>query len=157
MADDATPDEPATEVPPLKYPDVFRPSETTWKHYLEACQQGLNKTSAAEACGVSPSLAYRWLANWPELKAEAERARKKGRDNLLKNVEKASKKHWQAAKWLLETLHPEEFGKADHYTLVDLQNFAKAIVDRLQAKLADIPQAPELIREAIGEAMETLE
>ena len=88
---------------------------------LEAAKRGLPKNRAAALAGVSRTALYSVL-----VKGEAQRTGKyrlfydeykqaeaQGISDLLNRIDTAADKQWQAAAWLLERCHPDEFARPE--------------------------------------------
>lgn len=102
---------------------------------------GMSTSDAAALAGIHRDTFYRWMkrgarafkrmqkAPGQEVQAQeapflafyrlVQQAIPRRKQALLAQIQQAAREpqHWQAAAWLLERLHPEEFGRRDRLTL----------------------------------------
>lgn len=95
-------------------PKTGRPSKLTprvQKTIFQAVEAGLPYKLAAAGAGVAESTLRAWRAEFPAFSASLKRAEARGALALVQTIRAASSKSWQAAAFLLERRHPEEFAR----------------------------------------------
>jgi hypothetical protein len=138
--------------PQKKYP-VVPPTVQEKNAFLKALRVGHSLRSASAMANCCDSTTRKWRLNDPDFKKEVLVAMERGKASLVAKIIKAARGSWQAAAWLLERMHWDEFGKQDRFTEKDMQQFsgrlAAALIARLPAKTHAI------IREVLqGEALQ---
>lgn len=74
-------------------------------------REGASKRDAALLAGVQPETLSRWLAKHEELDQEMAWAEAANRHRTIKQLYKHGKKNWQPLSWLLERIHPQQYGQ----------------------------------------------
>ena len=69
---------------------------------ISACGSGFTLEKAGALVGVNPSTIRTWAQRKPDFGKRVETARKKHELSLLKDVQLAGEKSWQAKAWILE-------------------------------------------------------
>ena len=69
---------------------------------VAACGSGFTLEKAGALVGVNPSTIRTWAQRKPEFGKRVETARKKHELSLLRDVQLAGEKSWQAKAWILE-------------------------------------------------------
>jgi len=72
---------------------------------IDACRSGFTLEKAGSLVGLSPSTIKSWCARKPDFARRVETARKKHELALLRDVELAGQKSWQAKAWCLERIY----------------------------------------------------
>ncbi len=99
---------------------TIEPTETIKTRICEALRIGASLEHAAQYAGISRRTLKRWIQKskfepeggtlylfWQQIeKANAELV-----ISLLLRINQATAKHWKAAAWRLERLHPKHYGK----------------------------------------------
>lgn len=135
-------------------------NETIKDALIKCIRAGLSYKRAADFCGISEQsfIDYRRQG---QRDSEAERKSicselfegiKKAEAEAillrLKNIQDASKEHWQASAWFLERKYPDEWGKKDRHALEGTlqletilsglpRSFADAVRRALEASIAE--------------------
>lgn len=120
--------------------------------YLAAIRHGLTPATAAAAAGVTTKTTQAWRNEDESFAFEVKLAREAGKAALVSTVAEAGKKSWQAAAWLLERLHHDEFSRIDRLTPRDLERAVERFAKRLLLKLPESMHG--VIREAARESLE---
>lgn len=72
---------------------------------LDACGSGFTIEKAGALVGVNPSTIRTWIQRMPKFGEKVETARKSHELSLLKSIEQAGEKSWQAKAWLAERIY----------------------------------------------------
>jgi hypothetical protein len=72
---------------------------------IDACRSGFTIEKAAALVGLSPSTIKSWCTRKPEFARRVETARKKHELSLLRDIELAGQKSWQAKAWMAERIY----------------------------------------------------
>ena len=72
---------------------------------LDACGSGFTIEKAAALVGVNPSTIRTWIQRMPKFGEKVETARKNHELSLLKSIEQAGEKSWQAKAWMAERVY----------------------------------------------------
>ena len=96
---------------------------------------GCSVEQAAQAEGIAPDTIRRWLRRYPAFAAEVDQARAQCVVKLLRHVNRAAEKDWKAAAWLVERLHPENYGRLPQRVALD---FGMSVPDFSQMSDADL-------------------
>jgi hypothetical protein len=94
------------------------PDPKTTEKLLGHLRKGVPRKYAAVACGISERTLSRYVAwgregkspKWVAFLAAIKNAESSSVCEHVANINKASKKVWQASAWMLERLYPEYFG-----------------------------------------------
>lgn len=81
------------------------------KQLLAAIRKGHTRRDMAKLAGVSYQMFYDWLASDAKFAAAVERAEAQYAGRLVKIIDKASRKTWQAAAWILERRFADQWGR----------------------------------------------
>jgi len=74
--------------------------------YLE---EGANAKDACDLAGISEETFYAWKKEKPEFSESVTKGKLKFKIGLIKTINEAGKKTWQASAWILEHRYPKEF------------------------------------------------
>ena len=72
---------------------------------VSACGSGFTLEKAGALVGVNPSTIKTWASRKPEFARRVETARKKHELSLLRDIELAGAKSWQAKAWMAERIY----------------------------------------------------
>lgn len=72
---------------------------------VDACRSGFTIEKAGALVGLSPSTIKSWCTRKPEFARKVETARKKHELSLLRDIELAGQKSWQAKAWMAERIY----------------------------------------------------
>lgn len=72
---------------------------------IDACRSGFTIEKAGALVGLSPSTIKSWCARKPDFARRVETARKKHELSLLRDIELAGQKSWQAKAWMAERIY----------------------------------------------------
>ena len=72
---------------------------------LDACGSGFTIEKAGALVGVNPSTIRTWIQRMPKFGEKVDTARKNHELSLLKSIELAGEKSWQAKAWLAERIY----------------------------------------------------
>jgi hypothetical protein len=75
------------------------------KTIIEACGSGFTLEKAAELVGLNPVTVQGWTKKRPSFGEQVRMARKKHELSLLKSIELAGEKSWQAKAWMAERVY----------------------------------------------------
>ena len=84
-------------------PSLF--NDQVAQEVIDACRSGFTIEKAAALVGLSPSTIKSWCARKPEFARRVETARKKHELSLLRDIELAGQKSWQAKAWMAERIY----------------------------------------------------
>jgi hypothetical protein len=98
------------ENPPDNLPAKSRNGKTAYtdeiaKTIIDACGSGFTLEKAAELVGLNPVTVQGWTKKRPSFGEQVRMARKKHELALLRDVELAGQKSWQAKAWCLERIY----------------------------------------------------
>jgi len=98
------------EKPPDKLPAKAKNGKTAYtdeiaKTIIDACGSGFTLEKAAELVGLNPITVQGWTKKRPSFGEQVRMARKKHELALLRDVELAGQKSWQAKAWCLERIY----------------------------------------------------
>ena len=102
---------PATGQPGEYAPARTDPNGNRKRVVLAGVRQGLPLSSALALVGIDSDAWFHWENAEPDLAAGLAAAREVPRSHFMSLVAKAAELDWKAAAWLLEKLHPKEYGK----------------------------------------------
>ena len=80
-------------------------SDEIAKTIIDACGSGFTLEKAAELVGLNPITVQGWTKKRPVFGEHVRMARKKHELNLLKSIESAGEKSWQAKAWMAERVY----------------------------------------------------
>ena len=98
------------ENPPDNLPAKSKNGKTAYtdeiaKTIIDACGSGFTLEKAAELVGLNPITVQGWTKKRPSFGEQVRMARKKHELALLRDVELAGQKSWQAKAWCLERIY----------------------------------------------------
>ena len=98
------------ENPPDNLPAKSKNGKTAYtdeiaKTIIDACGSGFTLEKAAELVGLNPVTVQGWTKKRPSFGEQVRMARKKHELALLRDVELAGQKSWQAKAWCLERIY----------------------------------------------------
>lgn len=85
-------------------------------------EEGHTNKDAAILNRISHDTFYAWLKDKPEFSDAVKRAQAKFKKGLLGTIQKASVKSWQAAAWILERRHKDDYALRQEITGADGEN-----------------------------------
>ena len=103
---------------------------------LDACGSGFTIEKAGALVGVNPSTIRTWCQRKPKFAEKVETARKNHELSLLKSIEQAGEKSWQAKAWLAERVYGFAQPSARLQVSGDVQHTASGGFAQLLAGLA---------------------
>ena len=103
---------------------------------LDACSSGFPIEKAGALVGVNPSTIRTWIQRNPKFAVKVETARKNHELSLLKSIEQAGEKSWQAKAWILERNYSYAQPSARLQVSGDVQHTATGGFAQLLAGLA---------------------
>lgn len=114
---------------------------------VQAIKLGATYKLACGYAGISHDTFYTWMSTKPEFSETIKEAEGAGAVELLARIKKeAAEGTWQAAAWILERRHPEDYGRQRYDVshtfdwqkeLTDLGVDAGEIFDQLVQSIAD--------------------
>jgi len=95
----------------------------TQSRIIESLKKGHTYDTAAAHADIGISTLYRWLHDGKRARSgkyrdfweAVKKAESEAKGELVEIVKAQSMKSWQAAAWLLERRHPDEFGRHDRH------------------------------------------
>jgi hypothetical protein len=75
------------------------------KKIIDACRCGFTMEKAGELVGLEPSTIQGWVRKRPAFGLEIKKARKEHEISLIKSIEVAGEKSWQAKAWIAERVY----------------------------------------------------
>lgn len=84
-------------------PSLF--NDQVAQEVIDACRSGFTIEKAAALVGLSPSTIKSWCTRKPDFARRVETARKKHELALLRDIELAGQKSWQAKAWMAERIY----------------------------------------------------
>jgi len=99
-------DEPADSTAPEKAKngrEIF--TKELAEEIISACGSGFTLEKAGALVGVNPSTIKTWASRKPDFARRVESARKKHELSLLRDIELAGQKSWQAKAWMSERVY----------------------------------------------------
>ena len=103
---------------------------------LDACSSGFPIEKAGALVGVNPSTIRTWIQRNQKFAVKVETARKNHELSLLKSIEQAGEKSWQAKAWILERNYSYAQPSARLQVSGDVQHTATGGFAQLLAGLA---------------------
>ena len=103
---------------------------------LDACGSGFTIEKAGALVGVNPSTIRTWCQRKPKFAEKVETARKNHELALLKSIEQAGEKSWQAKAWMAERVYNYAQPSARLQVSGDVQHTASGGFAQLLAGLA---------------------
>ena len=90
-------------------------NEQLVKAIEKAIESGMSNIKACDLVGIAEPTFYKWLDEKVEFSKRIKAARSNKIKRLLKTIDTAGKKQWQAAAWILERTEFKEYGnKSKH-------------------------------------------
>ena len=111
-------------------------TEDIAKTIIEACGSGFTLEKAAELVGLNPVTVQGWTKKRPSFGESVRMARKKHELKLLRQIEEAGAKSWQAAAWCAERIYGHAVPSARLQVSGDVQHTATGGFAQLLAGLA---------------------
>lgn len=112
-------------------------SETRINIILDAISHGYSQRDAAKLAGISEDTISNWKKD-SDFSEQMEQKEIEYKYSLLKTIQDAGQKSWQACAWILERKYPNEFGKSKEYEKTEsLFQAQQAILERLNMMLPD--------------------
>ena len=119
---------------------------------VSACGSGFTLEKAGALVGVNPSTIKTWASRKPDFAKRVESARKKHELSLLRDIELAGAKSWQAKAWMAERIYNHAIPSArlqvsqdvTHGISGNLAQLLAGIRGRKQEKKAEVIDMPTL-------------
>ncbi|NDB96102.1 MAG: helix-turn-helix domain-containing protein, partial [Verrucomicrobia bacterium] len=103
---------------------------------IDAVRSGLTMERAAELVGMNPGTIQGWVSKRPTFGRAIKKARREHEVSLLRSIELAGEKSWQARAWLAERVHGYAMPSARLQVSADVHHNAGAGFAQLLAGLA---------------------
>jgi len=103
---------------------------------IDAVRSGLTMERAAELVGMNPGTIQGWVSKRPTFGRTIKKARREHEVSLLRSIELAGEKSWQARAWLAERVHGYAQPSARLQVSADVHHNAGAGFAQLLAGLA---------------------
>jgi hypothetical protein len=103
---------------------------------IDAVRSGLTMERAAELVGMNPGTIQGWVSKRPTFGRAIKKARREHEVSLLRSIELAGEKSWQARAWLAERVHGYAQPSARLQVSADVHHNAGASFAQLLAGLA---------------------
>jgi len=103
---------------------------------IDAVRSGLTMDRAAELVGMNPGTIQGWVSKRPTFGRSIKKARREHEVSLLRSIELAGEKSWQARAWLAERVHGYAQPSARLQVSADVHHNAGAGFAQLLAGLA---------------------
>jgi len=103
---------------------------------IDAVRSGLTMERAAELVGMNPGTIQGWVSKRPTFGRSIKKARREHEVSLLRSIELAGEKSWQAKAWIAERVHGYAMPSARLQVSADVQHNAGAGFAQLLAGLA---------------------
>lgn len=118
-------------------------------------REGNTLKYSVQSQGITEQTFYNWMEKGEKSKSKTgkffeffesiKKAREEGKNNLVKGIQKHGQNNWQALAWLLERMHPQEFGRQqrvemEHSGEIKQEHSGKvevSIHDRIQQRAAE--------------------
>jgi hypothetical protein len=121
---------------------------------VAACGSGFTLEKAGALVGVNPSTIRTWAQRKPEFGKRVETARKKHELSLLRDIQLAGEKSWQAKAWLAERIYNHGVPSArlqvsqdvTHGISGNLASLLAGIAGRKKEKKAEVIDMPALTK-----------
>ncbi len=126
---------------------MARPSKRTPEvetAILNALRVGNTRTDSALAAGIGIGTLGAWCRQYPQFRADVERAEAEARLRFVGIIATAARTSWQAAAWFLERRVPEYWARRER---VEVATEAKREAERLAEGLDGV-SAEDLVAEA---------
>jgi hypothetical protein len=119
---------------------------------VSACGQGFTMEKAAELVGIGLSTLHAWVKKRPELANRIKIARKEHELSLLRSIEQAGEKSWQAKAWLAERIYNhaqpsarlQVSGNVEHGMSNNLAQLLAGVASRRKEKQAQVIECQEV-------------
>lgn len=128
---------------PSKFTPVIREA------ILAALHLGNTRTCAAEAAGIDHGTLSTWCTRYPEFLTQIKKAEAEAQQRAVKVITDAAPTSWQAAAWMLERRHPNEWGKVDRVE-VTIREHAEKLANELGVSVEDVIREAEMIAAGRG-------
>ena len=129
-------------------------SDKIAEEIIAACGSGFTLEKAGALVGVNPSTIRTWAQRKPEFAKRVETARKRHELSLLRDIELAGQKSWQAKAWLAERVYNHAIPSArlqvsqdvTHGISGNLASLLAGIAGRKREKKAEVIDMPVLAK-----------
>ena len=127
-------------------------TEDIAKTIIEACGSGFTLEKAAELVGLNPVTVQGWTKKRPSFGESVRMARKKHELKLLRQIEEAGTKSWQAAAWCAERIYGHAVpsarlqvsGGVEHTATGGFAQLLAGLASRRAEKKAQVIEAQEV-------------
>lgn len=120
------------------------------EEFFKRIRLGLSMTDACAIVGISDETYYAWCKNHLEFLEGVKKARAECKQMCIATIQKASIKSWQAAAWLLERKHPEEFGMRTHQQISGYIERGEDEADKKHRKERVTKRLNEILQEKVA-------
>jgi transcriptional regulator with XRE-family HTH domain len=104
---------------------------------LESISRGYSQRDAARLAGISEDTISNWKKD-SDFSEQMEQKELEYKYSLLKTIQDAGQKSWQACAWILERKYPSEFGKSKEDEKTEsLFQGQQVILEKLSGMLPD--------------------
>jgi len=122
------------------------------KTIIEACGSGFTLEKAAELVGLNPTTVQGWTKKRPSFGEQVRMARKKHELKLLRDIELAGEKSWQAKAWMAERVYSyaqpsarlQVSGGVEHTAGGSFAQLLAGLASRRAEKKAQVIEAKEV-------------
>lgn len=119
---------------------------------IDAVRSGLTLERAAEYVGLNPSTVQNWTTKRPTFGRAVKKARRDHEISLLRSIELAGEKSWQARAWLAERVHGyaqpsarlQVSGSVDHNAGAGFAQLIAGLASKRAEKKAQVIEAEEV-------------
>jgi hypothetical protein len=118
---------------------------------ISACGSGFTLEKAGALVGVNPSTIKTWASRKPDFARKVETARKKHELSLLRDIELAGQKSWQAKAWMAERIYNHSQPSARLQVSQDVTHGISGNLAQLLAGIAGRKKAQVIDAEVIAE------
>jgi hypothetical protein len=145
------------ENPPENLPAKSKNGKTAYtdeiaKTIIDACGSGFTLEKAAELVGLNPITVQGWTKKRPAFGEQVRMARKKHELKLLRDIELAGEKSWQAKAWMAERIYSyvqpsarlQVSGGVEHTTGGSFAALLAGLASRRAEKKAQVIEAQEV-------------
>ena len=127
-------------------------TETIAEEIIEAVRCGLTMEKAAELVGLEPKTVQNWVGKRRLFGERIKKARRQHEIGLLKSIQEAGEKSWQARAWLAERVHGyavpstrlQVSGNVEHGINSGLAAMLAGVASRRREKQAEVIECKEV-------------
>lgn len=113
---------------------------------LDFLRSGNTRGTSARASGISPDTFSIWMAKYSDFSEAVKTAEQEAVTKYLAHIEQAAiKGSWQAAAWVLERRHYQEWGRKDRIEII--QSVRQLATDAGLSEDAAVQAAQDILKE----------